>query len=122
MKTTQKQLMRTAKLFIAARRPLTPTRVTLPSYGIQVTASLRFPRYANVTPEEGNVEVSAEAGSGAARRALQTAVTGLRRSARTLNEYCRRASAALRVSCSDRLLRLPAAHHQAVSLPAGQIP
>ena len=58
----QKQLMRTAKLFIAGRRPLTPTKVTLPSYGLQVTASLRFPRHANVTAEEGTVEISAEAG------------------------------------------------------------
>lgn len=58
----QKQLMKTARLFTAGRRPLSPTTVTVPSYGLQVTAALRFPRYLNLTAEEGTVEVSAETG------------------------------------------------------------
>ena len=58
----RKQLMRTAKVFIAGRRPLTPVSVTVPSYGRTVTASIRFPRQANVTPEDGNLDLSAEVG------------------------------------------------------------
>ena len=58
----QKQLTKSAKLFVAGRRPLSPSKVSVPTYGLQVTASLRFPRYSNLTAEEGNIEVSAEAG------------------------------------------------------------
>jgi len=58
----QKQLMKSARIFVTGRRPLSPSAVTVPSYGLQVNASLRFPRYANLSSEEGTVELSAETG------------------------------------------------------------
>lgn len=59
----QKQLMRTARVYVAGRRAVTPIAVKTPSYGALITASVRFPRYQNLNAEDGNLEVSFELGA-----------------------------------------------------------
>jgi hypothetical protein len=59
----EKELMKSAKLTAKGRRLLAPTSVQVPEHGMHLTATLRFPRWENLSQEDGEVRFYAEAGA-----------------------------------------------------------
>jgi hypothetical protein len=51
------------KLYIPGKRPLAPSAVELPAPGTYVTATLRFPRADQLTPDAGSARLVIPAGS-----------------------------------------------------------
>ena len=58
----EKELAKSAKLVVRNRRAAVPSSVQVPEHGMHLMATLRFPRFENITAEDGVVQFSAEAG------------------------------------------------------------
>lgn len=56
------QLLESATLLVKGHPPLRPTAVSVPEHGNHLIASLRFPRYANLSDSGGYIEFAANAG------------------------------------------------------------
>jgi hypothetical protein len=58
----EETLARTSRLSMEGRRPAPPSAVHIPEQGYHLSAEMRFPRFDRIGPEDGSVELSAEAG------------------------------------------------------------
>jgi hypothetical protein len=57
------ELLRSARLTVSARPSTAAVTVDVPPHGMHLMATLRFPRYADLAPKDGTIEVSADAGA-----------------------------------------------------------
>ena len=53
-------LLKTARLTVPGRRPISATDVHVPEHGMHLMATLRFPRFENLEVKEGPIDVTAE--------------------------------------------------------------
>jgi len=56
------ELADSAALWVKGRKPLRPTAVSVPEHGNHLIATLRFPRFENLSDDDGFIELSAQAG------------------------------------------------------------
>jgi hypothetical protein len=56
-------LTKTATLCVPGRPPLSPASVRVPEHGMHLMGTLRFPRFQNLTPNEGSIELAASIGA-----------------------------------------------------------
>jgi hypothetical protein len=61
-KYLEEELLRTAILEVDQRSSAAPSSVRVPEYGMHLAATLRFPRFADLTANEGVLQFSAAAG------------------------------------------------------------
>jgi hypothetical protein len=59
---TQRELEK-ARLILPGHRPLTPLAVSIPSMGVLVTATLRFPRIENLAPQLNKIDLITQLGT-----------------------------------------------------------
>ena len=56
------ELLRSARLLVKDRTPMRATSAHVPEYGNHLVATLRFPRWADLSAREGTIDVTAQSG------------------------------------------------------------
>jgi hypothetical protein len=56
------ELLNSARLTVPNRPPAAPTATSVPEHGIHLVATLRFPRFENLSAKEGTIDLFAESG------------------------------------------------------------
>ena len=59
-KKLEADFARSARLSVKGRKPLAPVEVFVPEHGMYLSAKLEFPRYENLSADEGSIEFHAE--------------------------------------------------------------
>ncbi|MBM3734672.1 MAG: hypothetical protein FJW39_02710 [Acidobacteria bacterium] len=61
-KALEEELLKTARLYTAGRRPVHAIEVSVPEHGMHLAASIRFPRFEGLDMDKGVIEFAGEAG------------------------------------------------------------
>lgn len=56
------ELLQSARLTVPNRKPVTASSAHVPEHGMHLAATLRFPRFEDLSPKEGTIELFAESG------------------------------------------------------------